>query len=347
MRKMMFKKILQILDTIELQGISFHEAPIRLYEEIAGEYYAMKMSEIKSLMEYLKEKQMLKITPNGIDLSPAPTIYAKSNQNSGVEALAILESFIHDPGIHAFYVDQMRTNPFRSKKEVLEHVDTESLSLMLQTTLFEVIEENIRFHPRLLKGISDILREYKETSPLVSVALTALYTSSIVAHEDMRIDYKNTTYSMIDYRYKKVIQTIIPRKGIPHDRDETKALQSFYKDTLFHEFDHCCPICGINIAHMLIASHIKPFRDCAHIYEAIDHNNGLLLCRNHDYLFVQGFFTFDQDRYIVFSEELLTHEQVEEIYQLPKNYRLPEIFCTETRMKFFAYHREFIFRRSK
>lgn len=92
---------------------------------------------------------------------------------------------------------------------------------------------------------------------------------------------------MLNYKYKQTILSIIPRRGIPHDRDETKALQSFYKDTLFHEFDHACPLCGINIPHMLIASHIKPFRDCAHIYEAIDHNNGLLLCRNHDYLLIK------------------------------------------------------------
>ena len=66
---------------------------------------------------------------------------------------------------------------------------------MLQTTLFEVVEEKLRFHPRLLKGISDILQEYSdEKVPLVSITLTALYTSIIVAHEDMRIDYKNTSY---------------------------------------------------------------------------------------------------------------------------------------------------------
>jgi predicted restriction endonuclease len=62
-----------------------------------------------------------------------------------------------------------------------------------------------------------------------------------------------------------------------------------------HEFDHQCPICGTNIPAMLIASHIKPFRDCAHIFECADHNNGLLLCRNHDYLFDQGYFSLNED----------------------------------------------------
>ena len=347
-RKMLFKKILSILDAIELQGVSLHDAPLRVYEEIAGEYYAMKLSEIRDLIGFLNEKKMLKTTPRGIDLTPAATIYAKSNQNSGVEALSIFESFIKDPLIFRYYHEQMRTNPFRDKQLVLEYVDRESLQLMLQTTLFEVVEEKLRFHPRLLKGISDILQEYSdEKVPLVSITLTALYTSIIVAHEDMRIDYKNTSYSMIDYKYKNIIHGIIPRKGIPHDRDETKALQVFYKDTLFHEFDHSCPICGINIPHMLIASHIKPFRDCAHIYEAIDHDNGLLLCRNHDYLFDQGYFTFDENGYIIFSEELLEKDNLDSAYSLRKNYRLAECYLSENRMKFMAYHREFIFHRNR
>ena len=179
---------------------------------------------------------------------------------------------------------------------------------------------------------------------MVSITLTAIYTSSIVSHEDMRIDYKNTTYNMIDYRYKDFICSIIPRRGIPHDRDETKSLQAFYKDTLFHEFDHKCPICNINIPHMLIASHIKPFRDCAHIFEAVDHNNGLLLCRNHDYLFDQGYFTFDEKGYIIIGEELLSMDNLTSSYNLRKNYRLPENLMTENRMKFLAYHRTHIFR---
>ena len=160
----------------------------------------------------------------------------------------------------------------------------------------------------------------------------------------MRIDYKNTMEKMNDYKYKQAILSIIPRRGIPHDRDETKALQVFYKDTLFHEFDHACPICAINIPHMLIASHIKPFRDCAHIYEAIDHNNGLLLCRNHDYLFDQGYITFDDHGYIILSGELLKIENWQEKFSLKKNYRLPEEYLTRDRVLFFQYHRKYIFK---
>ena len=345
MRKLQFKKILSIIDAIELRGISLQDTPICLYEEMANEYFSMKLNDIKSIVDFLYHMHILKSTDNGIDLSPAATIYAKSNQNSGVEALSILETFLLNADIHSFFRQQLRCNPFVTKEYALRSIDVDALQLMTQTTLFEVDQEKIRLHPKLLKGVHAILDEYRhETKPLVSITLTALYTSSIVAHEDLRIDFKNTKNEMVNYENKDVIYSIIPRRGIPHDRDETKALQAFYKDTLFHEFDHACPICKINIAHMLIASHIKPFRDCAHIFEAIDHDNGLLLCRNHDYLFDQGYITFDDKGYILIARELLDRENMEESFHIYKNYRLPAIYMTKNRLLFLAYHRLHIFK---
>lgn len=347
MRKMLFKKILTILDTIELYSISLHDTPLKVYEILINDYYSLKLSELREFIDYLYEKRILKVSENGIDLCPAATIYAKSNQNSGVEALALLESYVLVPEIFTFYQEQVKNNEYKTKAQVLSYMDIDTLQFLLQTTIFEVEQENIRFQPKLLKGITSILQEYKDkVQPLVSITLTALYTSSIVSHEDPRIDYKNTGLQMIPYRYHKAITAIIPRKGIPHDRDETKALQSFYKDTLFHEFNHACPICKICIPHMLIASHIKPFRDCAHIFEAIDHNNGLLLCRNHDYLFDQGYLTFDDKGYIIISEQLLAYDNLKESYGIAKNYKLPDEYMTENRRLFLKYHREHIFKKS-
>lgn len=345
MRKLLFKKILSILDSIEIQGITLQNTPEKLQEELIKSNYSVKLAELKEIVQFLKQKKLLKVTKNGIDLTPAATIYSKSNQNSALEALAIFESFLLESTIVSFYLQQIKHNDMVLKKEVRTFIDEESLQFLLQTNLFEVEKDKMHFHPRLLQGIKDILEEYREDTPLVSITLTALYTSTIVAHEDLHVNYKNTKSSMVNYRFKKVILSFIPRVGIPQDRDETKALQSFYKDTLFHEFYHACPICNINIAHMLIASHIKPFRDCAHIFEAIDHNNGLLLCRNHDYLFDQGYITFDDQGYIILSKEMLHYKNLEASYALHKNFRLPPQFMTENRKLFMMYHRECIFKK--
>lgn len=344
MKKLIFKKLLLVLDAIELHSITLEETPIKVYEKLINDAYSIKLSEIKEIIQFLYEKKALIVGKNGIDLRPAPTIYAKSNQNSTVEALALVETFLHDDSLFNFILIQCKNNTFISQDEINQQIDNRILQMLMQTSIFEFQNQKICIQHKHLHRLHQIIQEYQtDTKPLVSHTLTALYTSSIVSHEDKRIEYKNTKLSMIPYHNKDTILSIIPRRGIPHDRDETKSLQAFYKDTLFHEFDHACPICQINIAHMLIASHIKPFRDCAHLYEAIDHNNGLLLCRNHDYLFDQGYFTFDDNGYIILSKALLEKSNLETSYTLSKNYKLPNQFLSKERKLFLAYHRTFIF----
>ncbi len=346
MRKLQFKKILLIVDAIELREISLQEAPLALYEEIANEYYAMKLSAVEELFDFLVSTKLICDTGNGIDLTPAATVYAKSNQNSRLEAYAIVEAFLKVEKVAVFFQKQCQQNPFCRKEEILQQLgNNEIFCYLAQTMLFEIEKEAYRIHPKLLKGIRIIVDEYKQNDTLlISTALMAYFTDSVVSHSDLRIHYKNSERKMVDYDNKDIIYTVIPRLGIPHDRDETKAMQSFYKDTLFHEFHHACPICHIRIPHMLIASHIKPFRDCAHIFEAVDHNNGLLLCRNHDYLFDQGYFTFDDRGYVILSHELLKHMETCDAYGIAKNYRIPKEYMTKNRRLFLAYHRAYIFK---
>ena len=344
MKKLIFKKLLLILDAIELHSITLEETPIKVYEKLINDAYNIKLSEVKEIIQFLYHKQALVVGKNGIDLRPAPTIYAKSNQNSTVEALSLVETFLHDSSFYNFIRIQCKDNTYVSQEEICQQIDNEIFQMLTQTSIFDFHNQMICFQHKHLHRLRQIIQEYQaDTQPLVSHTLTALYTSSIVSHEDKRIEYKNTKLSMIPYHNKDVILSIIPRRGIPHDRDETKSLQAFYKDTLFHEFDHACPICQINIAHMLIASHIKPFRDCAHLYEAIDHNNGLLLCRNHDYLFDQGYFTFDDNGYIILSQALLQKPNLETSYILHKNFKLSEQYMSKERRLFLSYHRTFIF----
>ena len=89
---------------------------IRVYEELANDYYATKLPEIREIIHFLHEKKALKETENGIDLNPAPTIYAKSNQNSGVEALSLFETFIHDVSVYAFYQKLAYDNAWMDKQ---------------------------------------------------------------------------------------------------------------------------------------------------------------------------------------------------------------------------------------
>jgi predicted restriction endonuclease len=91
----------------------------------------------------------------------------------------------------------------------------------------------------------------------------------------------------------------------------------------------------------LVASHIKPFIQCLNDDEAYDPNNGLLLSRNMDILFDQGYISFNDDGTIIYSPQLnkdvITHLD---------NYKLDSIFINENRIQYFDYHRKNVFRQS-
>ena len=89
----------------------------------------------------------------------------------------------------------------------------------------------------------------------------------------------------------------------------------------------------------LVASHIKPFIQSDY-NEAYDPNNGLLLSRNMDILFDQGYISFDNNGKVLYSNQL--HQEV--IESLSK-YFLYDIFINNKRLKYLAYHREMVLKK--
>lgn len=342
---MLFKKILTILDIIEIHGIEGINLKYALEKELSKESTKYpSLTELDHLVQYLFDHQFLRDTTRGADLSPCATIFAKSDSNSRVEALSIFECFYQNMKFRETF--QFLIHKAIHKVDLYDYLDEISYSILTQTSLFYEESEYVRLRKEYIDDITKIMEEYdhgEEPFFPLSVTLCARYTSSIVAHEDASIEYKNQTHTIVPYHHLSTIIHIIPRRGVPNDRNETKALQTFYKDTLFHEFDHACPICSIDLPHMLIASHIKPFRDCAHIYEAIDHNNGLLLCRNHDYLFDQGYISFDDDGKILISKDLQKKGSLA-VYQISEIFHLDPKFMSKERKLFLAVHRSHIFR---
>jgi len=84
----------------------------------------------------------------------------------------------------------------------------------------------------------------------------------------------------------------------------------------------------------LVASHIKPFID-SNEDEAYDANNGLLLSRNMDILFDQGYISFDDNGVIIYANEL-----GEDVKIHLNNYQLDKIFLNNDRLLYMDYHRK-------
>lgn len=344
MKKAIFKRILQLLDELEHDGITITSACDMIYQDMKVNRINITYDEIQHLLTFLLQYQSIKQFHLGIDLAPVATIYARSSLHSEIEALASFEMFLKDNNILQIYQDLLKDDQWYSTQQYIELFSEDIFDILSQTSLFELYHHNYRIRLSLRSTLQKIIHEYQERDSFyISSTLLSRFALSIVP-DMQKQDYRNKSLDMIHYDYLDEILTVIPKRGIPSNRDVTKALQTFYKDTLFHEFDHECPICNIHFPHMLIASHIKPFRDCAHIYEPIDHNNGLLLCRNHDYLFDQGYFSFDDDGHILLSDELLQH-QPNSGFLLPSTYCLPKRYLSKERKAFLTYHRNNIYRK--
>lgn len=71
--------------------------------------------------------------------------------------------------------------------------------------------------------------------------------------------------------------------------------QSLFRKDVISKWDgERCALTGINIRQMLIASHIKPWKDCDSPDEKLDGANGILLCAHVDKLFDRYLITFRQ-----------------------------------------------------
>ena len=102
-----------------------------------------------------------------------------------------------------------------------------------------------------------------------------------------------------------------------------------------------CSVSECNMTDLLIASHIKPYRYCKE-EEKFDVDNGLLLSKNIDHLFDQGWISFNDDGSILYSEKL-----DENLKKKLKTYFLDKKYLSNKRLNYLKYHRENIFDENK
>lgn len=66
---------------------------------------------------------------------------------------------------------------------------------------------------------------------------------------------------------------------------KVRTVQDEFKKSLLKVTPHKCPVCGFDFEKMLTASHIMPYSKCELIEDAMNPNNGLLMCPVCDKLF--------------------------------------------------------------
>jgi putative restriction endonuclease len=122
--------------------------------------------------------------------------------------------------------------------------------------------------------------------------------------------------------------------------------QQFFRQSILSAYGISCCISGMNIPRLLVASHIKPWRDFPE--ERLDPRNGLCLSSLHDAAFDDGLITLDEQMRVVLSKRLRSYFPQPALEQnfIPyegKAIRLPDRLA-EPSGDFIRYHRDVVFK---
>lgn len=121
--------------------------------------------------------------------------------------------------------------------------------------------------------------------------------------------------------------------------------QSFFRTAVLTSYNSACCITGINNPELLLASHIKPWKD-SDSAEKTNPKNGLCLNALHDRAFDKGFITVTPDLIIRVSSsisDIYNGETVEKFFKCYNNAKIiePEKFAPSK--EFLEYHNDVVF----
>jgi putative restriction endonuclease len=151
-------------------------------------------------------------------------------------------------------------------------------------------------------------------------------------HDNVQLE---RTHLLIDPSTTEVVAMVRVRRG-----------QQFFRQTVLNAYSVRCCITGINVPRLLVASHIKPWRDFPN--ERLDPRNGLCLSSLHDAAFDAGLITLDEHLKVVLSRRLkryFPHTALEQsfVQYEGRSIRLPNKIA-EPDPALLQYHREVIFK---
>lgn len=122
--------------------------------------------------------------------------------------------------------------------------------------------------------------------------------------------------------------------------------QRFFREAVLTAYNHRCCVTGIQHDALLVAGHIKPWKDSDPKTERTNPRNGLCLSSLYDKAFDAGLMTIDEEYKIIFSSLVLScapQEVAQNFFYCYEGKRLllPDRFTPE--QQFFEYHRNCIF----
>lgn len=152
------------------------------------------------------------------------------------------------------------------------------------------------------------------------------------------------------YSKSDIIITENNNKTIPDGKEcltmiKQRINQDFFRKAVLASYNNSCCITGLSNIEMLIASHIKPWKDSSD-NEKTNPTNGLCLNGLHDKAFDKGFLTIDENYIIHISKDIsdvIDGISVDRYFKFYDNTKiiLPDKFLPDK--DFLSYHSDVIF----
>lgn len=209
---------------------------------------------------------------------------------------------------------------FHWDSQTPQHIDTVKIKSVineeLTTYLFVRISQKIKSitQPFVFCGRLRYLEHDKNTTKPVHIIFHSIDFEEFTENEELKSIYRwkpsfigKSSNSNISKKgqisnqrlnnFKKPNKT--ERKGLITSR----VGQGYYRQQIIEKWGGRCPITGINIQSILIASHIVPWSESSD-HERLDVENGILLSPSYDALFDKHLISFENDGNIIISTKM-------------------------------------------
>lgn len=164
-----------------------------------------------------------------------------------------------------------------------------------------------------------------------------LAIKTLALFEDEKINNEKTLVEQLLNEESKIEKVLENKKFSESEKQaivKVRIGQGYFRNLLLDKFNNRCIICGLEHTSLLVASHIKEWKNSSK-NEKHDRNNGLLLCSIHDALFDNHLISFDDNGKILISDIL--SEKDRNILKLDQDIKL---FLNDDMKEYMKYHRE-------
>lgn len=241
--------------------------------------------------------------------------------------------------------------PYQGKSKLPGLFQTRMLKVakLPEIIYYTISDQNHLNPPRVYVNSSDA--NYRLLRELALPDLSYLSIRKLVSDDGEVLLYTRLFNDYLDSFGQSThpVETITEEKSLKEDPNlsieeklqlvKARVGQGKYRKNLLEECPFC-PITNVSDDRLLIASHIKPW-SISNQHEKTDPKNGFMFTPTIDYLFDQGFITFENDKKLIVSP-WISATTITRLNLKPKS--IVNNLPIEGRQGYLNYHRSMIFK---